>query len=227
MTQPAIEGANPKWQLPLVEQTGLLKGTRCVSCRSYAVGFGGSTKHCHRLGKTVTPNCIACDDFDLRPGDTSELPYVEMGYLRDRLSALQSRAKRALQGAKERRRDAKKIARMKFIEENDEQGYIYFVDCGEYTKIGFSSYHPTANGGRIASISTSIPYTLHLWAFARGPIDLEKCLHKWFGAKRIKGEWFLLTHRDRRELARLSRRTMGYVNNSIPAKMKLRGNADV
>lgn len=107
------------------------------------------------------------------------------------------------------------------IDQNPE-GYVYFIDCNEYTKIGFSKWHPK-NGGRQNTLGTTSPYDLRLWAFARGPMELERHLHQWFASRRVKGEWFHLSPLDRRELARLARRTHGYVNNSKIAKRRLKG----
>lgn len=100
-------------------------------------------------------------------------------------------------------------------------GYVYFIDCNEYTKIGFSKWHPR-NGGRQQTLGTISPYQLRLWGFARGPKELEWHLHQWFASRRVKGEWFLLTPFDRRELARLARRTHGYVNNSTFSKRRMK-----
>lgn len=101
-------------------------------------------------------------------------------------------------------------------------GYVYFIDCNEFTKIGFSKWHPR-NGGRQKSLGVISPYPLRLWAFARGPKELEWHLHQWFKTRRVKGEWFLLTPRDRRELARLAKRTRGYLNNSPRTKQCMKG----
>jgi hypothetical protein len=194
-----------RMSIPEVEQTGLLEGSRCVSCRSYAIGFGGSTKHCHRIGDTVEPDGIACHFFDLRPGTHHGLPLIELNYLKYKVRNLGQRL-----------RDAKRMYRLVRLEakkreqstEVDNTGYVYFIDCHEFTKIGFSSRHP-GTAGRHTNLATLMPYDLVLWAYDRGPQSLERSLHKWFATRRVKGEWFRLTSFDRAELERLARKTGG------------------
>lgn len=191
--------------IPNVEQTGLIEGSRCVSCRSYAIGFGGSTKHCHRIGDTVEPDGIACHLFDIRPGTHHGLPMIEFSYLKYRVKNLGQRLRDAKRMYSAIRAEAKKRERP---DEEDSIGYVYFIDCHEFTKIGFSSRHP-GSAGRHANLATLMPYDMVLWAYARGPQSLERSLHKWFATRRVKGEWFRLTPFDRAELARLAQKTGG------------------
>jgi hypothetical protein len=116
----------------------------------------------------------------------------------------------------------REIAKTQKLTEPDLGGYVYFIDLHEYTKIGFSKWHPK-NGGRQNTLGTTSPYALRLWAFARGPMELERFLHKTYANRRVKGEWFRLAPFDRREMARLARRTKGYVNKSPATKNAMRG----
>jgi hypothetical protein len=93
-------------------------------------------------------------------------------------------------------------------------GYVYFVDGGHLTKIGFSTSPPTK---RVASLQTGSPIKCVLWGYARGGFDLERILHKRFGHCRRDGEWFDLSPYDRAALASLARRTKGTV---FPSKME-------
>lgn len=196
-----------RMSIPNVEQTGLLQGSRCVSCRSYAIGFGGSTKHCHRIGEPVEPSGIACHFFDTRPGSHHGLQTIELNYLKFKVGNLGRRLREAKRQYQIISSQAKRQERM-MEAEDDCKGYVYFIDCHEFTKIGYSSRYP-GGGGRHAQLATLMPYEFVLWAYARGPQSLERALHRWFATRRVKGEWFRLTPFDRAELARIAKKTGG------------------
>ena len=66
---------------------------------------------------------------------------------------------------------------------------IYFVECGDFIKIGFSKSIKT----RIGAIATSTPYPVILLASKRGKKNTEADLHGRFAEARHKGEWFRKT----------------------------------
>lgn len=66
------------------------------------------------------------------------------------------------------------------------RGYVYFIGCGDYIKIGFS----TRPLDRLRSLQTSHPDTLEILGTIRGTRRLESRLHKRFADLRERGEWF-------------------------------------
>jgi len=63
---------------------------------------------------------------------------------------------------------------------------IYFIECGDFIKIG----HSTTPGHRLAGIGTGNPYPIVLLHVVRGTIRDEKLLHEHFAHLRHRGEWF-------------------------------------
>jgi hypothetical protein len=66
------------------------------------------------------------------------------------------------------------------------RGFVYFIGCGEYIKIGFSS-RPL---DRLRALQTSHPDELEILGTIRGTRQLESKLHKRFADDRERGEWF-------------------------------------
>lgn len=198
----------PPPPVPLIEQSGLLEGTRCISCRSFAVRFRGGDKFCRRAGASVDQDTVACDHFVVRPGTHYDLPRIEISALGDRLERASHRMVRAFQVYR-----AKTHARR--IEENRERraarGYVYFVECQGMTKIGFSAKHPDR---RRRELQTSNPFPIELWAYARGDETLERALHAKYRAQHTLREWFKLETEHRIELAKLARKTGGAVKRN-------------
>lgn len=190
-----------------IEQTGLLEGTRCVSCRSLAIGFGGSTKHCRSAGELVELDSVACSRFVHR-GDTDiDLAGIELSNCDYKLETLSNR----LDAAWNNHIQAKQDALDRDAAFHATQGYVYFIECEGYTKIGYTYSHPET-GGRYGCLGVIVPFDVVLWGYARGPMELEKFLHRCFASRRVKGEWFALNAGDKRELARIAARTSGHVN---------------
>lgn len=77
---------------------------------------------------------------------------------------------------------------------------VYFIDCGPYTKIGYTSQE---FAHRIDGIKTGNPFELILWAACPGDLSLEKQFHKEFSEFRHRNEWF---HFDANGRQRLKRR---------------------
>ncbi len=69
------------------------------------------------------------------------------------------------------------------------KGQVYFVRDGRAVKIGWA-----LNGKeRIKLLQTGNPRGLTLLGAIKGPITLERALHKHFKRNRIRGEWFTAT----------------------------------
>lgn len=68
-------------------------------------------------------------------------------------------------------------------------GWVYFIQCGEFIKIGFSG-DPLF---RLRAIQKSNPNRCQLVATQRGERDLERKIHRHFWKARRDGEWFKFT----------------------------------
>lgn len=70
-----------------------------------------------------------------------------------------------------------------------QDGYTYFLECGEFIKIGFSRNLK----GRLDMLSCGNPYPIKLLATIRGWKHIETDLHERFASARHRGEWFRKT----------------------------------
>lgn len=73
--------------------------------------------------------------------------------------------------------------------EDFEAGYVYFAECGELIKIGFSRDIASRRRG----LATSAPGEIRFIHVERGTYRTEKDLHRRFAAARAHGEWFRKT----------------------------------
>ena len=70
-------------------------------------------------------------------------------------------------------------------------GNVYFVDCGRFTKIGFTAEKDWRR--RIDGLKTSNPEPLQPWAIIPGSFAMEREIHAALDAFRKDGEWFDLS----------------------------------
>lgn len=68
-------------------------------------------------------------------------------------------------------------------------GRVYFIECGDFIKIGFSE----AVEQRLEALQASTPYELVLLMSIPGTPDTERELHSRFADHRHKREWFRRT----------------------------------
>lgn len=66
-------------------------------------------------------------------------------------------------------------------------GHIYFIRCGEYVKVGFSTDHQS----RLRNIAACTPYDVALEALHEGTRADEASFHKMLAPYRHKLEWFI------------------------------------
>lgn len=78
-------------------------------------------------------------------------------------------------------------------------GYVYLILHGEYHKIGVSG-RPDVRLSVVAPGGT----LLHLIP-SLDPFGVERALHRHFEAKRVRGEWFMLSEQDVRLLRSVAR----------------------
>lgn len=67
-----------------------------------------------------------------------------------------------------------------------DDGDIYFLECGEFIKIGFSRNLK----GRLDALSCGNPYDVKLLVTIRGGKHIEIDLHERFADAHHRGEWF-------------------------------------
>lgn len=78
------------------------------------------------------------------------------------------------------------IARQMSEERQQTEGYIYFVQCGEFVKIGY-----TANpNSRMSKFKTNNPYECRLVALIDGGKIIEAQMHERFAEFHHRGEWY-------------------------------------
>jgi hypothetical protein len=66
---------------------------------------------------------------------------------------------------------------------------VYFIDCGEFTKIGHTKCGAQK---RLKGIETNNPHELKLWASVKGDAAAERSWHASLAAYRYRNEWFRL-----------------------------------
>ncbi len=64
---------------------------------------------------------------------------------------------------------------------------IYFVKCGEWVKIGYTTRRPDS---RVDDFKTGNPFPLEIIYSCPGERHHETCLHSIFAGARARGEWF-------------------------------------
>lgn len=146
---------------------------QCGGCQSFAHGFAGSNWNCRRGRRRVNADTPACEQWRELANDIEEVrealdqisplmlePPIDMPVKPD----LQPPGLRGHIG-----------------------GVVYFVDCGEFTKIGHTVCPIAA---RLKNIETHNPFELLLWALLAGGRDLEARLHQEFADHRHRNEWF-------------------------------------
>lgn len=76
--------------------------------------------------------------------------------------------------------------------------YIYLIRVNEYIKIGYSNNI----NGRLRQIQTDSPYEVELVLSIKvdNGRNIEKYLHSYFKAKRVRGEWFELNNDEVKEV---------------------------
>lgn len=135
----------------------------CGACSVYPIGWGGEDWNCRRGGRVVSTRDEACRKFTARPG-SEVLPEPKQ----------QCRAH---------------VHQFYKIQELRAQGTIYILDCGPYTKIGYTAL---AIEKRLAIWRSSLPFDFTHIASIPGPRRIEQILHEEFSKWRHRPEWFKL-----------------------------------
>jgi hypothetical protein len=69
----------------------------------------------------------------------------------------------------------------------DTEYTVYFVRCGEFVKIGYTSHLVE---DKIKSLAAASPHDFEILRKTAGGVKLEKRLHRLFKAQHYRGEWF-------------------------------------
>lgn len=95
-------------------------------------------------------------------------------------------------------------------------GWVYFIQCGEYVKIGLSA----DVDARLKALQTSTPYPLALIKkFAvPDPAQAEARLHVYFEDRRHAGEWFALTPDEISEVMDLDSIDLEHIDQLVKYK---------
>jgi hypothetical protein len=80
------------------------------------------------------------------------------------------------------------LATRKIAEIERRPSFVYFIECGGYIKIGYTSLK-----ARLSSLATANPYPLKVLATVEGDQQTEELLHNRFADAFHRGEWFRKT----------------------------------
>lgn len=87
------------------------------------------------------------------------------------------------------RRLAEYLVARKASEAQKRPSFVYFIECGDYIKIGYATSIRT----RLASLAVATPYPLKVLATVDGDRHTEFALHTRFADAFHRGEWFRKT----------------------------------
>lgn len=166
----------------------------CGTCKTFPKGWLSHAWRCRTRGKSVSCTSHACERY--RP-DQEFIDYLDPPLKRmspqDELEAMHlpippDFLPRRLQKA----RDRKPVEPVQTDLRRHTGGIVYFIDCGTYTKIGFTAGLVEQ---RMAGIMNGNPFDLSLWALVRGTISTERKFQRRYSQYCHRLEWFTLpTH---------------------------------
>lgn len=140
----------------------------CGMCNTYPLAWHASGWRCSKYGASVTASTEACVDWTQREGWKPEPPMYSRLRERDiRQEILERDA-------------APKLPQPKPCP------VVYFIRCGEFIKIGYSSKLRE----RVSNIATSTPHKVELLGAISGGQKMERDMHKRFARCRHSREWF-------------------------------------
>jgi hypothetical protein len=183
----------------------------CANCTSYPLSFRDQPRFCKTVMDTVefmTPACPKQEERS-RPNDL-ELIYDKLKVNRDRLRSAGRRFTHAFEVAEARklRIEQDRIdARSDFIAGKCDRylnyymdGLVYFIACGQYVKVGFTSQHVRF---RLSAMMTGNPFDMKVIGFSPGGYDLENKFHHRLGRFHHRHEWFHLNAESRKIIRQL------------------------
>ncbi len=156
----------------------------CGMCNRYPINWHLDGWRCVRYQGTVTPATEACEHWTERE-DWKPVPpmYCRLSERDWALAAM--------------KRDTEPLPPAPEIEP-----VVYFIQCGEFIKIGFT----VEPAKRIAAIQTSSPHEIKLLGTMKGGPETEKAMHAQFKHLRHRGEWFRVDEELTTEIRRLTRK---------------------
>lgn len=97
------------------------------------------------------------------------------------------------------RRVAKSIERMRRDDERNVSGYVYFIRCEGYVKVGYSS-NPSS---RLRALAVMCPFPCHVIGKIPGGKKYEADIHVQLKDHHHRGEWFKWTEEVESIISRL------------------------
>lgn len=77
------------------------------------------------------------------------------------------------------------------------EGQVYIAECQGVYKIGHTTQDPR---DRVAKLRTGNPFPVELVGSIPGSRAMERYLHRTYKSRKIKGEWFILTPDEVKEI---------------------------
>jgi len=158
----------------------------CGHCRSYPLNWASRYWNCKTRGLPVCADTHACSEYR---EDAARVPKPSSfgARFRELPAAINPRRLRRKARLPEPPQDLRTL----------HGGVVYFIDCQEFTKIGF-----TANpiNHRFQGLQASNPHRLHLWGLVRGTVEVEGRFHAAAMDGHHHYEWFKLNRAMRKTL---------------------------
>jgi len=158
----------------------------CGTCNSYPTKWACGGWRCSKAQKPIEASDEACERWTPRDDWKLDPPMYVSIHERPRVQkAIQDLYEPVLPSSES--------------QTESERSFVYFIRCGEFVKIGFS----TNPHSRRASIATSSPMPVEFIGLIEADLAAERRLHKQFKHLRKKLEWFQLADELRVEIKRL------------------------
>lgn len=169
----------------------------CGTCKSFGLGWqGGHNWNCRRGDRLTSGYAPACPKWRQRPEpDPPEISTERMREVSEVLNFVITPQEPA---------PVKRRKRPEGLRGSNE-GVVYFLDCGEFTKIGHTAGWIE---DRLKGIETHNPFELVLWGLVAGDVKFERMWHADLDEYRYRNEWFRLTA-DVREQIKVAIRRHG------------------
>lgn len=190
----------------------------CADCTTFPVHFRSQNRWCPTKQKSVGFFTHACErQRERRRAASLDLIGDKYYVARERLDVLsrllnkawgnrrrierERIAREETERAESARVLAEKIDKRRKTRAEDGGSKVYFIQCGPYTKIGFTR-NPVRE--RLTSLMTANPFDMKVWAIVPTTSHfLEGDFHRWLAKYRHRCEWFLFGDDGTAEARRL------------------------
>lgn len=163
----------------------------CGGCATFAHGWMGRDWNCRRGERNTNADSPACPKWAERQPE----PEPDVEAMRGTAAMLDE----IFKGVSFEPEPARKKERPPGLR-GHYGGVVYFVDCGEYTKVGHTGGWV---GERMKGIETHNPFELKLWGLIVGDRETESAFHEILAQHRHRNEWFRLNRDTKQRIADL------------------------